>query len=201
MAGKGRPKRVTCTICGHAERSPAEMLLAGGVSQAAVARKYAMSQDALQRHWKNHVTAERKANFLIGPVQRQALAAQVAEESASVLDHHKAVRAGLYRLYDAAIEGGDRTGGALVAGRLTDVNNAIAKITGELASSPLVSHVHNNLTISNQVTDVVMPVLMRALEPFPEARRAVIDAFRSAELSEESGDRCNPILIEAGVRR
>ena len=72
------------------------------------------------------------------PVQKAALAARVAEESESVLDHFKSVRAGLWSLYDAAVTAGDGGIGSLIAGRLHENLNSIARITGQLVSSPLV---------------------------------------------------------------
>src|SRR5580658_3398974 len=75
-----------CTVCAHVERTRIELLLAGGAGQHAVGRKYGLSKDSVHRHWKNHVTEERRAALIMGPVQRMSLAAQVAEESESVLE-------------------------------------------------------------------------------------------------------------------
>jgi hypothetical protein len=93
-----------CTVCTHIERVRIELMLAGGAGHRAIGRKYGLTHYAVGRHWSGHVTEERKAALVLGPVQRQALAARVAEESESVLDHHKATRCGLYARYDAAIE-------------------------------------------------------------------------------------------------
>lgn len=127
-----------CKACGHPERVPAELLLAGGASINAVSRKYGLTRHALGRHWAAHVSDERKATLVLGPVQKAALAARVAEESESVLDHFKSVRAGLWSLYDAAVTAGDGGVGSLIAGRLHENLNSIARITGQLVSSPLV---------------------------------------------------------------
>lgn len=135
---RGRPSG-HCTICRFSERARVELLLAGSASFSAVARKFGLSPDAVRRHWHQHVSEERRVALLAGPVQVQALAAKVAEESESVLDHHRANRAGLYALYTAALEAGDRQTGALISGRLRDVNDSIARLTGQLASSPLIT--------------------------------------------------------------
>lgn len=179
-----RGKSGVCSVCHHPEKTRIEMLVLTGATRISVARKYEMSHDSVSRHMMNHLSHERRATLLMGPVQRQMLAAQVAEESSSVLDHHKATRAGLYRLYDAAITAGDAHSGAMLAARLTSVNNAISRLTGELASSPLIE-IHNN---NNAVVFASDPGfarfqsdLIRVLSRFPEARAAVIREFERLE--------------------
>src|ERR1700722_17644323 len=89
---KDQPKG-TCTVCRHPERARLEVLLAGGgASHRAVAKRFNLSRHAVDRHWMNHVTDERKACLVFGPIEREALAARVAEESESLIDHFKAVR-------------------------------------------------------------------------------------------------------------
>jgi hypothetical protein len=95
LAGKGRLAGAACTVCNSEHRSRAELLVVGGATQAAVAAKFELSADALQRHMSNHVSEERRASLLVGPVQRMELAARVSEESSSVIDHLRALRAGL----------------------------------------------------------------------------------------------------------
>jgi hypothetical protein len=176
---KGHPGG--CRVCVHAERLRIELLLAGGAGQTAVGAKYSLSKDSIHRHWHAHVTDERRAALLLGPVQRMNLSAQVAEESDSVIDHHKAVRAGLYTLYEAAVTAGDRTGGALLSGKLTEVNNSIAKICGQLATSPLVL-INNSQTTITALTDstafrAFQARLIAVLARHPEARDEVMREF------------------------
>jgi hypothetical protein len=129
-----------------------------------------------------HISQERRANLLLGPVERAALAALVSEESRSVIDHHRIVRAGLLRLFSAALEAGDGNGGAFLAGRLTDVNNAIARITGELASSPLVqiNNTQANITaalVENPEFTAFWDRVVSALvgfDNFPQIRDAML---------------------------
>src|SRR5580704_6758925 len=96
-----------CAVCPSPDRARVELLMATGAGKRALGRKFKLHFDAIGRHWLNHVTDERKAALAVGPVERVALAAQVCEESASVIDHHRAVRAGLYQLYDAALSAHD----------------------------------------------------------------------------------------------
>ena len=104
---KGKPSG-KCVVCAHPERVRIELLLAGGAGQKAIGRKFGMSKDCVHRHWHGHVTEQRRASLILGPVPRQALAAQVCEENTSGLDNLRIVRAGLWNQYDCALEAGDR---------------------------------------------------------------------------------------------
>jgi hypothetical protein len=184
---RGRPAG-HCTICRHAERARAELMLAGGAGFSAVARKLSMSPDALNRHWRRHVSPERRAALLMGPVQVQALAAKVAAESESVVDHHRAVRAGLYQLFAAALEAGDRQAGALLSGRLREVNDSIGRITGELSQSPLIQQNTVNIFSSDPAFATFRDDLIRVLAKFPEAYEAVLAEFDRIEHASTAAD-------------
>lgn len=195
---RGRPPG-SCTICQNEARSRAELLVAGGATIRAVSRKFSLSHDALSRHWKRHVSDERKAALVMGPVQIQGLAAAVSEESESVLDHHRATRAGLYKLYAAAVEASDGTTGALVAGRLTEVNNAIARLCGQLATSPLIQNTTNIAVLASPLMQQLQDMLTQRLRPHPEAFRAVIDGLR--ELSDQALRSAAPGASNAATAR
>jgi hypothetical protein len=171
----------TCQVCRHHERVRIELLIASGAGQRALARKYSLEFRAVSRHWRNHVSEERRAALLIGPVQRANLAARVCEESESLIDHYRTVRAGLYALYDAAIEASDTNGGAMVAGRLIACLDAMARITGQLSNSPLIqNNVQNNFYLLPEFASFQAD-LVRALSRFPEARAAVLAEFERLE--------------------
>jgi hypothetical protein len=174
-----------CRVCEHVERTRIELLLAGGAGQKAIARKFNVSKDSVHRHWHGHVSESRRAALIMGPVQIQALAAQVAEESGSVLDHHRAVRAGLLSRFHAALEAADNHAVAALAGRLTEVNNAVGRLTGQLAASPLIQNTTNtvNVFIHSPEFTQFQTDLIRVLSSFPEAREAVIAEFERLEAS------------------
>jgi transposase-like protein len=170
-----------CTICKHLERARAELLLTGGASLHSVAAKFGMGYYSLRRHWRNHISEERRAALILGPAQREALRARIAEESESVLDHHRAVRAGLYERYAATLEAGDNTAVALLAGRLTEVNNAISRLTGQLAGSPLIQNNTVNVFMHDPGFLRFMEELAEALGDYPEARAAVLRKFEELD--------------------
>lgn len=173
-------------MCRHPERARVEVLLAGGgASHRAVAKRFSLSRHAVDRHWMNHVTDERKACLILGPVEREALSSRVAEESGSLLDHFKAIRSALYDLLVKAHAAGDGQTGAMLSGRLHENLNSIARLTGELASSPLVQINQQTNNIASFMAEpgfmVFQADLIRVLSRFPDARAAVIDAFRKLE--------------------
>jgi len=175
-----------CTLCGHADRVRIELqLAAGGASLNAIARKYGISRHALARHWHGHVTDERRAALTMGPVKQITLAAQVSEEAESVIDHYRAVRAGLYRVFDSALEAGDRNGAALVAGRLLTCLDSMARLTGQLATSPLVQNNTVNFYLLPEFAGFQAD-LIRALSRFPDARAAVLAEFERLEAAAPS---------------
>jgi hypothetical protein len=179
-ARRGEPTG-RCTVCSHPERARIELLLAGGAaSHRAVGRKYKLSHYAIGRHWSGHVSDERKASLVFGPVDRERLASRIGEESISVLDHFRAIRSGLYDLYQKALEAGDGQTGATLAGRLHEGLNSIARITGELAHSSLVTNNTMNVFLSPQFAEIEA-TLARVLAPHPAALTAVITAFRDLE--------------------
>jgi hypothetical protein len=199
-AHRGHPSG-QCKVCNHPSRAQIEVLIAGGgASHRACARKFSLSHYAIGRHWKNHVTDERKASLILGPVERAALASRIAEESSSVIDHFKAVRSALYDLLVKAHAAGDGQTGALLSGRLHENLNSIARLTGELATSPLVQ-------INNNQTNVAMLMespdftafqarLIQVLRNFPEARLAVLKEFEALEASGQAGPSEAPQLIQ-----
>ena len=186
----------SCTVCEHAERVRIELFVLGGAGQRALSRKYGLSYFALGRHMKNHVTDERRANLILGPVQREALAAQVAEESSSVLSHHKVVRAGLLKTFSAVLDAGDANGVGLIAGRLTQVNSAIGHLTGELANSPLVqNNVVNNNFGATVNYDRLRDGLLQLSREHPEVRAALFAMLKRLD-TEPAADTRAPLLIE-----
>ena len=166
--------------------------MAGGSSVRAVSSKFGIPYHSLRRHWQNdlHVSPERKRALIMGPVVVAGLAAKIADENVGVLQHLQSVRAGLYSLYDSAVASGDRGGGALLAGRLHENLGVVARLTGQLAQSPLVN-INNNFFISPEFA-AVQTALLSVLSAHPAARDAVVREFRQLEA------RANAKVIEHG---
>jgi hypothetical protein len=171
-------------VCRHVEKARIELLIAGGASHRSVGVKFGLSHYSIGRHWK-HTPEERKVSLAIGPVKQAALAARACEESESVLDGLKAVRAGLWEVYSNAVEASDKTGAALLAGRLHENYNSIARLTGQIMSSPMIQNntVINNNSLSlreNAEYELLQARILHVLEAHPDALRAVIAELERA---------------------
>jgi hypothetical protein len=169
-----------CAVCNHVERLRIELLLVDGAGQSAIARKFGMSKHSVSRHWLNHVSDKQRAALAMGPMGPMELAARVCEESQSILDHHKVTRATLYTAIKACQEVGDAKGIALLAARLTSVNEAIGRLTGQIAASPFIQ---NNLTLVMGTPEVrrFLDELGEQLAPYPDAHRAIVQWLETKE--------------------
>ncbi|UFW83112.1 hypothetical protein BjapCC829_24360 [Bradyrhizobium barranii] len=172
-----------CTVCAHDERWRIELLRAGGASLDSLATKFGLSKDAIGRHWHNHVSAEMKASYLVGPAQLAELAEKAADEGASVLDHFRAVRTMLMSQLAATTEAGDARGAAIVAGQLVGVLEKIGKVTGEIATiAQGTINIQNNVAIVNSPQFAkVQAAILRALAPHGAARAAVVAALHELD--------------------
>ena len=124
------------------------------------------------------VGADRKNYLRVGrQLSQDALAAATAEEKVSTIDHLRIVRAGLHKLFQHAVEVNDHGGGASLAAALDRNIMHGAQLAGEWQPSP---SVQNNVAIFN-IPGVAstMAGITRALAPFPEARRAVVEFLKS----------------------
>lgn len=171
-----KPKRrrpVQCTVCKHERLYEIELALCSGVSGRAVAKKYGVSQDAAKRHLKNHVTDERKAELVAGPLSIAELAQKAADEGMSLLDYLAIVRNALMSRFLAASEADDRQGACLVSGRLLECLRLVAQVSGELTKAT--SNYQTNVLIMNSpLMSELQSMLIRELSPFPEARTRVV---------------------------
>lgn len=195
MRMKSGPK---CTVCSHDERWRIELLRAGGASLDSLATKFGLSKDAIGRHWHNHVSGEMKASYLVGPAQLADLAEKAASEGASVLDHFRAVRTMLMSQLAATTEAGDARGAAIVAGQLVGVLEKIGKVTGEIATiAQGTINIQNHVSIVNSPQFAkVQAAQLAALAPYPEARAAVVAAWRALD-DEDAPPARAPVVIDA----
>jgi len=175
-------------VCRHPDKWRIELLRAGGASFESLAAKFGVDRDAIWRHWHDHVTAEAKAGYLVGPAELATLAEKAAAEGDSVLDYLRLCRTVLVGQLSSMSEAGDARGAAFVAGQLTRTLEAIARVTGEigeLARSTV--NIHGNVSMmlaDSPAFAKVQATMLRALAPHPAARRDVVAALR--QLDEEN---------------
>ena len=195
---RGRPGK--CAICAHPQRYEIELALVSGVSAPAVARKFTVSHDSAWRHLKNHVDQARRASLVAGggPLKLGELAEKAATEGLALIDYLGMVRTALFSQFLATSEAGDHQNSALISGKLLQCLSLIAQCSGELSKAT--ASVTNNIAIMNSpwVADL-QTMLIRTLQPFPEARAAVLGGLE--ELSARAMTQSPaPLLIEARPR-
>jgi hypothetical protein len=172
MAKKGEPNG-KCCICMHEQRYQIELALVSGVSCRAIGLKFKVSRDAAWRHYRNHVTDARRSELVAGPLTAAQLAERAADEGMSLLDYLAIVRNALMARFLAASECDDRQGTAIVAGRLLECLRTIARLTGELQAATS-SVTNNTLIMASPLMADLQAMLIRELQPFPDARLRVI---------------------------
>lgn len=190
------PKPSACAVCCSSDRAQAEILIASGASVRSVAARFKLTYHGLWRHWKRHVTPATKIMLVAGPTAKLGeLSSRIADEGIGILDHLKIVRSALYCMLDAAVVASDRHGTALLASKMHENVALCAKLTGELAESPLVQ-TNVNVMVLPQIT-ALQAHLLRVLADYPDARVAVIRAFHQME-EQETARPLSPPLIEGG---
>ena len=153
-----------CTVCAHADLEEINKLLLCSDSYRAIARQFGLSKDALARHKESHIPKELlKSNDIQEIAKADALLAQlgeVREKTLSLLD--KAEKAADTRVYGAPVA------------YLREVREQIkllAELEGRLASQPQITIVSSPQWIE------LRTLIITALEPYPEAREAVVHAI------------------------
>ena len=146
-----------CTVCAHTEATEINQQLLDKVPHRTLAKAYGVTAAALQRH-QQHIPA-------------QLVRAQEAREiaSADVLMGRVAdLNTKAEDVYKRALKA-DNLNAAIAAVReLRGITELYAKITGELSTV-------NNIIIAPEWVSLRSALLM-ALEPYHEARKAVLKA-------------------------
>jgi hypothetical protein len=171
-----------CTICQHPERSRIEMLMVAGASKRSIAERFTVGQDAAWRHFTNHVAPHVKAALAAKALKPGVeLEELLTEESTGLLHHLQNIRQKLYVAFDAALEAGDRNAISLLSGRLMENLRFLSELTGRLQKYATPNSVTTvNILASPQLLGL-QARLIQVLAPYPDARRAVIAAFRETD--------------------
>jgi hypothetical protein len=189
---------LTCTICRHEQRYEIELALVSGVSRRAVGRRFKVSPDSAWRHLRRHVDQQRRAQLVAGPLSLQQLAEKATAEGMSLVDYLSLVRATLMARFLAAADCGDNQNVAMLGGRITECLRLVAQVTGEL-SKATATITNNTLVMSSPIMADLQAMLIRTLQPYPEARAAVLSGLAelSARALSESASSAPAGLIEA----
>jgi hypothetical protein len=161
----------SCTLCEHPRREEIDRALVGDSSNLSVSSLFGVSESAIRRHKANHLPAK-------------LVMAQAAEEVAQaddLLDQVRDLQARTLAILEAA-ESTRQHRTALAAIREARSNlELLAKLLGELDERPVV-----NLNVSPEWLEL-RAVIVAALEPYSDARGAVLRAIESVNNGHASG--------------
>lgn len=171
-----------CRTCRHPKRARIDAALLGGESIRAVMGRYGLSMGSVARHRRDHLAASR-AEVLVG-VEREAGVREPADlvpEACRLLDSARSV-------LQAATDDDDQRM-ALAANReARGALELVAKLLGELDERPT-----TNVLVTSPEWIEVQGRVLRALEPYPEARAAVAASLRGGE-AERNGAQPHQVI-------
>src|SRR5215203_2994195 len=153
------PRR--CTACDHLERHSIDESLVSGAPYRSVAKQYALSESAVYRHKTEHLPVHLlKAREVEEVAQADDLLEQVSNLQAHALG-----------ILERAEKSGDlRTALAAISQARGNLE-LLGKLAGELDERPVV-----NVNVSAEWLEL-RTVIVGALEPYSEARGAVLRAL------------------------
>lgn len=96
----------------------------------------------------------------------------------SLLDYLVIIRSTLMNLMVTAAGCGDRTGSAMLSGRLIECLREIGKLTGELHNISSLSVTNNTLIMESPIIADLQACIIGALRDFPEARARVLSEMQ-----------------------
>jgi hypothetical protein len=156
------PRR--CTVCDHPERHSIDEALVTGAPYRSVAKRFERSESAVYRHKTEHLPAH-------------LLKAKEVEEAAradDLLDQVRNLQAHALDILERAEKAGDlRTALAAISQARGNLE-LLGKLAGEIDERPVV-----NLNVSPEWLEL-RGVIVGALEPYSEARGAILSALEGA---------------------
>jgi hypothetical protein len=153
-----------CSVCGHADRLAIDKELIGGLPYRDISGRYGVSKSALERHASAHVAqAISRARDLRDWLNADQLVGEL-----------RVLREVVLGVLEEARAAGDHSVALAACARLEKQAELVARLLGELVDRQRVEMV--DATFSAQ-WEVMLPVMLRALEPYPEARAALIAAL------------------------
>lgn len=167
-----------CKVCQHREHAAVDLALARGVSVRALSRRYKISPDSIYRHSARHLPPQLRAKLIAGPAIEGLDLEKLREtESQSLLAHLVNLRNRLFSSLDVAEECGDGGMVSRVAGQLHRNLEVTGQLLGDLATGSVSI---TNIVLAPQYIEMRL-ALVKALEPYAEARQAVAKVLHAIE--------------------
>jgi hypothetical protein len=187
-----------CSICKHPQVARIDYLAISGHGEHghgrnAIAAKYNLSVGSLYNHLRKHISAEYRRAILAGPfASERDLRELAAEEGTSVLQSLRVIFNGHRHRWLLALEIGDDRSMIDHAKFMTNTLWKIGQLTQEILPTPVIHQ--NNLQINLFEHPEYVQAFTRlseALQPFPDARKAVAHALRGLEPPKTAIDMSN----------
>jgi transposase-like protein len=156
------PRR--CTVCDHPGRHGIDEALVTGAPYRSVAKRFGLSESAVYRHKTEHLLAH-------------LLKARKAEEVAQaddLLDQVRYLQVHALDILERAEKAGDLRTALSAISQARGNLELLGKLAGELDERPVV-----NLNVSAEWLEL-RAVIVGALEPYSEARGAVLRAIEGS---------------------
>lgn len=150
-----------CSICSHKRVSAIDECLVAGESYRSIARQFNISKDALRRHKADHIPK----------TIAKAQAASEVVRGDSLLDQLKTLQDKAHGIADKAEKAKNYSVALGGIREMVKIIELLAKLQGELQNAPTV-----NMFVSAEWVNI-QAVVVSALEPYPEAKKAVVDAL------------------------
>lgn len=150
-----------CKACRHPQTEAISLELLQRVPMREIADKYSLSLSCVARH-KNHVPTS------LAKTQE----AQKVAEASSVMQRIMELDKRADEIYQLATTDQDHGLALKALKELREVTTLYAKLAGEISTSKTV----NNIIVTPEWVSM-RAAMLRALEPYPEARRALVAAL------------------------
>jgi transposase-like protein len=186
------PGKPRTSIRDREDRAEIEFELASGKSVRAIARKYDVHEGALYK-WRKKLPPQLRA-ALIGDLLKpgEDLEKLRVKESSALLKRVAQQQARIVLMQDKAMADGDHKSVASLANAFFKGSELIGRLVGELNQ-------HAQKTTINILASPdylrLRTALVRALQPYPEAARAVSEALYKAE-NDAARDIASPPMID-----
>jgi len=186
-----------CSICSHAERLEIDKQLLSGESYRNIAERFKLSIGSISRHREAHIGTDlRDIRDVMVAAREEALEAVKADEMGTLEDVKEEIITGAresiaarlelcHNHYDQLRVLRERAALALERAEGAEDNKVVLQAIRELRETVrLWAEIDKTITSQPQITIINNPewvelrtVIISALEPYPEAREAVVHAI------------------------
>jgi hypothetical protein len=168
--------------CAHPKIAMINYALAKGAAPLAVAHQYGIPQGSVYGHAHNHIEENYRKITASGVYHDiDELLKKCAAGDGESIDILNACISGTFNAWSIAFANGSQSGMTAHGSQLRQLIELRAKINRELAPATTYGSVVNNVLVTGDVS-----ALLKILAPFPEARQAICDHFRTAPVIEHA---------------